>query len=115
MTAIARYRRSTSEAAMRQAIVDAVALRGGRVFFIHDSRAVPGMESWPDLELILPDAGIVAHVELKSQRRPITPGQAEVMAMLAGCQRFESFTVRPDPKVGETGYDALIDWLRGAG
>jgi hypothetical protein len=109
---ISRYRRSTLEAQMRGAIIDAVALRGGRVFWLADSRGTT-LEDWPDLELILPDAGIVAHVELKSQRRIVTAGQAEVMDMLASCQRFESFIVRPEPKLGETSYDALIDWLRG--
>lgn len=97
---------------MRQAIIDLVSLKNGRVFWLPDSRGTP-LEDWPDLELILPDAGIVAHVELKSQRRMVTPGQAEVMDILASCQRFESFIVRPEPKLGETSYDALIDWLRG--
>lgn len=109
---IAAYRRTTNEAAMRDAIAELVSLRGGRMFYLRDSRSAPEMEDWPDLHLILPHKRTVAHVELKSQRRIVTPGQAVVLALLQECDRAESFVVRTEPRdETETSYDAFLEWL----
>jgi hypothetical protein len=113
MTAIARYRATTTEAQMRDAIEQAVALKGGKLFFIRDSRATPEMAHWPDLVLMLPNCGVVAFVELKSQKRIVTAGQHGVMATLEQCRDAVSMIVRPEPKPGEVAYAAFMDWLEG--
>jgi hypothetical protein len=56
--------------------------------------------------------GQAAWVELKSQRRIITPGQAEVAALLASATRFVGGIVRPEPIDGELSYDELLEVLR---
>ena len=110
---LAAYRRTLTEAAMREAVADLVALHGGELFYVNDSRRVPEMEDWPDLQLILPHRRTVAHVELKSIRRNLTLGQQRVLTLLRECDRSETFLVRPEPRdETETSYDALLEWLR---
>lgn len=111
---IAAYRRTLTEEAMREAILEAVAWLGGVAFYVHDSRRAPSMEHWPDLELILPHRRTVAHVELKSQSRIVTPGQATVLALLRECENHETFIVRPEPRLGECSYDDFLAWLEKA-
>jgi hypothetical protein len=113
MTTITRYRRTVSEAAMREAIIELVTLQGGRVFYIADTRQAPELVDLPDLIVLLPHRRAVAFVELKSQRRATTPGQEAVLELLAECQVCESFIVRPEPKPGEVAYAAFMDWLEG--
>ena len=111
---VARYRTLMTEEGMRGTIAEAVEFHGGHLFYVPRTDAVPSMTDWPDLELILPHKRTVAHVELKSQRRPITPGQARVLAMLRECDRSEAFLVRPVPRdETETSYDAFLAWLNG--
>lgn len=111
---IAAYRRTLTEEQMRDAIAEAVAWLGGIAFYVHDSRRTPSMADWPDLELILPHRRAVASVELKSQKRIVTPGQARVLELLRDCDRHETFAVRPDPREPtETSYDAFLEWLGG--
>jgi hypothetical protein len=111
MTVVTTYRRSISETAMRDAIMAAVHHLGGRCWFVHDSRYAPAMADLPDLIIALP-RGVVAFVELKSQRRAITDGQHAAIALLQGCQVVETFIVRPEPRdASETAYDAFMDWV----
>ncbi len=50
------------------------------------------------------------------QRRPITPGQAHVMELFAGCTVLISGIVRPQqPKPGEMGLDELRDIMGNGG
>jgi hypothetical protein len=110
MTASA-YTRSMTEAHMRQAITAAVERLGGRCWFVHDSRYAPATVDLPDLIIALP-RGVVAFVELKSQRRRITDGQKASIALLQGCDRIETFLVRPAPSdESETAYATFMDWL----
>lgn len=106
------YRRRATERAMREAIQDVVAHRGGKVFFVHDSRYAPATADLPDLIVIAPWLGAVLLIELKSQRRDLTPGQAEVLALLAGCRELISGVVRPEPREGEMGFDEFLERLR---
>jgi hypothetical protein len=108
---ISRYRRSITEAGMQEAIQRLVNLRGGRLYHVRRSDVAPELVDLPDLLLILPDLQTVAFLELKSPRRQVTPGQQEVLAMLAECRRVESMIVRPEPRLGEVGYDAALEWL----
>jgi hypothetical protein len=113
MASVGRYLNTMTEAQMRTAIIDAVSPLGGRVFWVRDSRATP-LADWPDLELILPHRRTVAHVELKSQSRIVTPGQATVLALLRECENHETFIVRPEPRLGECSYDDFLAWLEKA-
>lgn len=109
MTTIERYRRVVTEAAMRSAIAELVALKGGRLFFVRDSRQAPEMTDFPDLVILLPPR--VLFVELKSHRRATTAGQAEVIAMLEGCGDVDAIVVRPVPRAGEMAYADFIAFL----
>ena len=110
----ARYRRSMSETQMREAIADAVAHLGGRCWYVHDSRYAPATADLPDLIIALP-RGVVAFVELKSQRRRITDGQHAAIALLRECRRSESFVVRPVPRdETECSFDDFLNWIGGA-
>lgn len=114
MTPLARYRALPTEAAMEEAIREAVKPQGGRVFHINDSRRTPEMEDWVDLVIVLPRRGVVALVELKSAKRKVEPGQAALMADLQACHRLESWFVRAgEARTGEISYDDLMRWLEG--
>jgi len=106
---IDRYRATTTEAGMRRAIADLVALRGGRLWFVEDSRNCPEMTDAPDVLILVP--GVVVVAELKSQRRRFTAGQIEVAALLASVERAVCVVVRPNPKDGELSYDQLLEVL----
>jgi len=109
---VSGYRTSAREIEMREAIIDLVTRQGGFVFHIRDSRGAPEMVSFPDLVIVQPNRGVVSFVELKSQSRRVTPGQAEVMAALEVCARAEAWIVRPEPKTeGEMAYGTLLNWL----
>lgn len=109
MSTLPRYRLPT-ETEMEYAIREAVGFRGGVVWHARDSRG-QGIEDEPDLRLVLPWKRTVAFVELKSQRRVITPGQALALALIAECTRLEQMIVRPDPQPGEIGYSDFMRWL----
>lgn len=112
MTDIATYRRSMTEDQMLAAIRDVVERRGGRVFHIRDSRRAPETADMPDVLLILPP--FVGVLELKSMRRKITPGQADVLALLEECDRLLTGIVRPErASAAEYGFDMLLDILKG--
>ena len=112
MTSVANYRKTTSESAMRQAIITAVELRGGRAFFVDRSDLSPSMTDMTDLILLLPSKGCVVFCELKSWRRPTTAGQRAVLDLLAECPRAEAFIVRSEPRdEHEIGYQQFMDWL----
>lgn len=106
------YQRRATEAEMREAITKLVALRGGRLWFVRDSRQSPETEDMPDLLILLP--GLAAWIELKSQRRRITPGQREVAVLLDGVERFVGGVVRPESREGEMSYDELLTTLEEA-
>jgi hypothetical protein len=113
MTAsIDRYRASTTEAEMERGIRDAVP--DGYVFHVDDSRKVPGMEHFPDLVVVSPRHRLVAFLELKSQKRKITPGQQSVIATLQSCDIVRAGIVRPVPHPGEIGYDEIVAMLGGS-
>lgn len=103
---IQQYRRLPLEVDMERTITEAVELLGGRVFSVRDSRGL-NVQDMPDLLIILPP--VVALLELKSQRRKITDGQLDVLAMLAECDRVVSGVVRPDPKDGEISLDEALE------
>jgi hypothetical protein len=110
---VSTYRKQITEADMRQAITEAVERRGGRCWFVHDSRYAPATADLPDLIVALP--GRVAFVELKSQRRRLTDGQRAAIDLLGQATRADVFVVRPEPKdPSETSYDAFLNWLEGA-
>jgi hypothetical protein len=96
---------------MRDAIGELVAWRRGRMFYVRDSRAAPETQDMTDLIVVVP--GLAALLELKSQRRATTPGQAEVAALLRTVTRFVGGIVRPQPKDGELGYDEVLAILGG--
>lgn len=95
---------------MAAAIKEAVEYRGGRCWHARDSRG-QNLTDMLDLVIVLPP--YVALVELKSQRRPTTPGQLHTLDLLAECTRIESLIVRPVPKDGETSYDDFLRWIEG--
>lgn len=96
---------------MRAVIAELVSLKHGRMFWIPRSDVVPAMADWPDLVLIVPPR--VIFCELKSQTRRITPGQADVIALLESCSDVDALIVRPVPKEGEISYDDLIGLIKG--
>jgi len=108
--AITRYRSLPREADMERTIREAVEYRGGRVWSVRDSRGL-AIEDMPDLIIVLPP--VVALIELKSQRRRITPGQAHVTDLLATCTDLVTGIVRPIPKPGELSQDDLLAILTG--
>lgn len=110
--AIERYRRLPSEWAMQEAIAELVELRGGRLWHVRDSRAL-GVEDAPDLMIVVP--GLAAWIEVKSQSRPVTPGQQEVAALLASVTKFVGGVMRPDPKPGELSYEEVLRLLGDGG
>lgn len=107
---LSRYRASTSEDGMERTIREGVEHLGGRCFHVRDSRK-QGVEDMPDLFVIAPWCRTVAHLELKSQRRIITPGQAQVLELLARCDRLVSGIVRPNPKPGEISLDDALNLI----
>jgi hypothetical protein len=107
---VAAYQVKMTEAAMRSAIMEAVARLGGRVFYVHDSRYAPATADLPDLVVILPGRGVYFW-ELKSNYRAVTPGQAGVIEMIRACASVEADIIRPNPKPGEMGYDDLLNYL----
>lgn len=108
--AATRYRRSATEAEIEKAIRDAVEALGGRCWHVRDSRGMD-VEDMPDLLIVLPP--IVALIELKSQRRQVTPGQEQVLDLLSGCRRIVSGIVRPHPKPGEMSQDDVLAIIQG--
>lgn len=105
-----QYRLTVTEKEMEAVIRDAVGTRG-RVFHIRDSRGLPDWEGFPDLVIILPERNRVLFVELKSQKRKVTMGQAAVMIELEQCHEIEAYIVRPKPKTGEIGFEQLMEVL----
>lgn len=115
MTPIARYRRTMREDAMQVAIEELVALRQGRVWHVRRSDVAPELVDLPDLLILDPAGNRAVLAELKSQRRSVTAGQAAVLQLAARCERFHSFTVRPEPRdETEMSYDSFLNYL-GAG
>ncbi len=112
---IERYRRAPTEASMEAAIRDLVALRHGKVFHLRDARRAPELADLPDLIVLLPPSpgrpGLVALLELKSHRRPVTPGQAEVAGLVASAGRVVGGIVRANPREGELSYDDILSLL----
>lgn len=108
----AAYQQCTTEAEMEDAIRDLVALRGGRCWHVNDARSSPEMADAPDLLILLPGAAF--WIELKSQKRHVTPGQKEVAALMATVTRFVGGTIRPHPREGELSFDELIALLEAA-
>lgn len=112
LTPLRRYHRSATEAQMERAIRDLIRGRG-RVFHLHDARRAPELVDLPDLLIIAPP--VLAVIELKSQRRVVTPGQAEVIQLLAGCSDLFAGIVRPEPSADEEwSFDEVIEALRKA-
>lgn len=108
---ISLYRRSMCETEMRKGVIEAVERQGGKVLWLPDSRAT-AFADWPDLTIVLGDRLIL--VELKSWRRLVTPGQADMLARLSECRRVEAFVVRSEPRSAEEiGYQQFMDWLEG--
>ena len=106
-------RRLPLETEMEQAVREAVEYRGGRCWSIRDSRKF-AVQDMPDLIVVLPP--VIYLVELKSQRRQITDGQAAVLELLEGCEFVQSGIVRPIPRdAGEISYDDFINLIKGEG
>jgi hypothetical protein len=109
LTALTRYHRSMTEAQMEDAIRDLVGTRG-RVYHLRDARNAPELADLPDLLIFAPP--VIALVELKSQRRKVAPGQAEVIGLLSRCDELIAGIVRPEPREDEWSYDDLLALLR---
>lgn len=97
---------------MAHAIKQAVELRGGRCWFARDSRG-QNLTDMLDLLILLPP--YVMLVELKSQRRKLTVGQAGTLQMAEECTRVLAAVVRPRPDFAEIGYDAFLEFIAGVG
>lgn len=112
---VAAYRRSARESDMERAVAELVALNGGRLWHVRRSDVAPELVDLPDWLILAPHLGAVILAEAKSVRRELTPGQREVMAMLAECRRAESFVVRAGEARNETetGYDTFLAYLVG--
>lgn len=112
--AVTRYRALPREAGMEAAIREGVAHRGGRVWSVRDSRGL-AVADMPDLLIVVPETehypATIALIELKSQRRKVTPGQAHALELLSRCTRIVTGVCRPIPRDGEIGYDALLHRL----
>ena len=113
-TNLDRYRASTSEAAMQQAIKDILKVRGGRLWHVRDSSKSPELVNLLDWLILDPASETCYLVEAKSQRRIITPGQARVVEIASACHTFRSGIVRPVPRPGEWSYDDFIAMLGGS-
>lgn len=113
MTAITAtdYQARTTEDQMEQTIRGVVGNRG-LVFHIRDSRGAPEMVGFPDLVIVLPEKSTVLFVELKSQKRRVTPDQRIVIWALEQCSEVRAYVVRPEPKTGEISFDQLLEVLR---
>ncbi len=105
------YRRSATEDELEATIREAVALRGGRCWHVRDSRGLD-VEDMPDLLIVCPP--VLALIELKSQRRNVTAGQAHVLELVWQCNVIVSGIVRPVPRSGEMSLDQLLAMLDGA-
>lgn len=99
---------------MGATIDDLVSRLGGLSYHVRNSAVSPELVDLPDNLLILPRQNIVVFAELKSQRRPITPGQQLVLDVLSQCHEVHTFLVRPEPLgPDELAFDAFVDWLAG--
>lgn len=107
---VAAYHRSAREAEIEQTIRDGVIRLHGKVWHVRDSRR-KDVTDMPDLLIVLPPT--VALIEIKSQRRDLTPGQAGVMEMLDRCNRLLAGVVRPEPRPGEMSLDEALHLLTG--
>lgn len=110
-----RWRVQMREAEMETAITELVTIKHGLVWSIRDSRGM-NVAHMPDLIVVAPwlATGTVMLVELKSQKRVLTPGQREALSILSQCSRFDSMIVRPGPRdETETDYDTFLAMLRG--
>jgi hypothetical protein len=104
------YRSLPTEDQMEATIREAVELHGGRCWHVRDSRRLD-VQDMPDLLIILPPH--VALLELKSQRRKVTPGQQSVMELLERCHIVTSGIVRPEPRDGEMSLNEALALLVG--
>jgi len=104
------YQQRMSESEMEQSIRGAVGDRG-LVFHIRDSRGAPEMAGFPDLVIVLPEKSTVLFVELKSQKRIVTPDQKMTMWALSQCSEVRAYLVRPNPKPEEISFDQLMEVL----
>lgn len=111
-TALETYRRTITEAAMQDAIQEIVTLKGGKLWHLRDARKAPELTDLTDLIIVVP--GFASLVEVKSQRRIVTPGQMDVAALLATVTRFWGGVVRPMPREGELSYDEFVAMLEAA-
>jgi hypothetical protein len=105
---VARYRALPTEDEMERTIREAVELLGGRCWHVRDSRRLD-VQDMPDLLIVLPP--FVALLELKSQRRKVTPGQESVLQLLERCHIVTSGIVRPVPKEGEMSLDEALELM----
>lgn len=104
------YQQSASEDDIESTLRDLVDHRGGRLFHVRDARSSPEMVDMPDHLILIP--GLVAVLELKSMHRALTNGQEEVSRLMASAERFIAGVVRPVPRMGEYGFDDVLDILR---
>lgn len=109
----AAYRELVTEAQMETAVRDIVRLRNARLFHVRRSDVAPELADLLDWLIVDPAGQRVLLIEAKSQKRIITAGQHELLAMLRECHRFESGIVRPTPRDGELAFDDFLSWLGG--
>jgi hypothetical protein len=100
------YQVASLESEMEATIRELVAHKHGMMWHIRRSDHAPETENMPDLLILLP--GRLFLVELKSQDRPLTPGQVAVKALMSTITDVTCGVVRPDPRPGEMSFDALL-------
>lgn len=111
---IITYRSLPRESGMERTIREGVERLGGYVWSVRDSRQL-AVEHMPDLIIVLPKPegtdGVVALLELKSQKREVTTGQRHVLDLLAGCNRLVTGVVRPVPNEGEMSLNDALELI----
>lgn len=80
-----------SERDFQAAVVKLAKLLGWRCYWTHNSLHSPN--GWPDLVCIRRPR--ILFLELKAERTPVTPAQAETIAELQACEQA-AFIVRPE-------------------
>lgn len=96
---------------MEETIREAVRHLGGWVWHDRDSRR-RAVTDEPDLRILVPGRYLL--IELKSQRRDLTAGQAAALEMAAGIRQFHTGVVRPNPRAGEWSLDEVLSLIQGS-
>jgi len=92
---------TVSEKAFMDTILQAAEIYGWWTYHTHDSRR--STAGFPDLVLVKPPH--VLFLEVKRENGRLTVAQADVLALLWGCNEVQAAVVRPSD------WEQIVEWL----